>query len=103
MARRPMFALLHEESTAVATLRKSRAAQVFTFRPDRLPDVATLSGSLERFLATCRYDPEQVDMDAFRQVSARESGRVFASALDSAVASSNGAGAAPDVVLAEGR
>jgi hypothetical protein len=103
MARRPMFALLHEESTAVATLRDSRAAEVFTFTPDRLPEVAELSDSLERFLTDSRYDPDQVDMEAFRRVSARESARILAAALDSAVAGSNGAGATPDVARTERR
>lgn len=90
MARRPVFALLHEESTAIVTLRESRAAEVFTFTPERLPDAVALSHSLERFLTNYRYDPNQVDFDAFQQVSARESGRILASALDRAVENSNG-------------
>jgi hypothetical protein len=90
MAQRPMFALLHEESTAVATLRESRAAEVFTFTPERLPDPTALSHSLERFLMTYRYFPSQVDMEAFRRMSARESTRILAEALDHAIASSNG-------------
>jgi hypothetical protein len=89
MARRPMFALLHEESTAVATLRESRAAEVFTFTPERLPDVGMLSGALERFLTTFRYDADNVDMEAFDRVSARESGRTLASALDRALKNCN--------------
>jgi hypothetical protein len=92
MARRPIFALLHEESTAVATLLESRSAEVFTFTPECLPDVETLSVSLERFLTTYRYEPENVDMEVFRRVSARESGRILASALDRAVGNSNGKG-----------
>ena len=90
MARRPMFALLHEESTAVATLRESGAAEVFTFTPERLPEVAALSKALERFLTDYRYDPEQVDMTAFQQVSARESSRILAGALDNALRNANG-------------
>jgi hypothetical protein len=89
MARRPMFALLHEGSTAVATLRESRAAQVFTFTPDRLPQPAELSMALECFLTSYRYEPDQVDMSAFHKVSARESSRILASALDSALARAN--------------
>lgn len=92
MARRPLFALLHEQSTAVATLRESRAGEVFTFTPDRSPEPATLAASLERFLTTYRYDAKQLDMNAFRRVSARESGRILAAALDRALASSNGKG-----------
>ena len=90
MARRPMFALLHEQSTAVATLRESRAAEVFTFAPDLLPDAAALSNSLERFVTTYCYDSEQIDLDAFPRASARESSRILASALDRALARTNG-------------
>jgi len=90
MARRPIFALLHEESTAVGTLRESRAAEVFTFTPHVLPDPAALSNSLERFFTDYRYDPEQIDLEAFRRTSARESSRILATALDRALAGSNG-------------
>lgn len=90
MARRPMFAILHEDSTAVPTLRASRAAQVFTFTPDRLPQPAELCMALESFLTSYRYESDQVDMSAFHKVSARESSRTLASALDSALARANG-------------
>jgi hypothetical protein len=90
MAKRPLFALLHEESTAVATLRESRAAEVFTFTAERLPDVGKLSGSLERFLTTFRYDADNIDLASFDRVSARESGRILASALDRALKNCNG-------------
>jgi len=89
MARRPMFALLHEDSTAVATLRESRTAKVFTFRPDRLPEPNELSLALGSFLTTYQYERDQMDMTAFRKVSARESSRILASALDSALARAN--------------
>lgn len=88
MAHRPMFALLHEESTAVATLRESHAAEVFTFTPARLPDSGMLSDSIERFLTTCN-DPSQVRMDAFNKMSARASARILAAALERAVAKPN--------------
>ena len=103
MARRPMFALLHEESTAVATLRESRAAEVFTFTPDRLPDAVELSYSLERFLTSFPYDPQQVEFDAFCGVSAWESGRILAAALDRAVENSNDKPSALDVSPSESR
>jgi hypothetical protein len=95
MARRPMFALLHEECTAAGTLRESRAAEVFTFTAERLPDVPALSESLERFLTLNRYDPEAVDMKAFRRVSARESSRILAAALDQAVGNSTALDSSP--------
>ncbi len=89
MARRPMFALLHEDSTAVATLRESRAAEVFTFTPEELPDTTALSNSLERFLMNYRYETEQIDLGALCGASARESSRILAEALDRALAGSN--------------
>ena len=36
-AKRPMFALLHEQSTAVKVLQESRAGRAVTFADDRLP------------------------------------------------------------------
>jgi len=89
MARRPMFALLHEDSTAVATLRESRTAKVFTFTADRLPEPNELSLALGSFLTTYQYERDQIDMTAFRKVTARESSRILASALDSALDRAN--------------
>ena len=103
MARRPMFALLHEQSTAVATLRESGAAEVFSFTPERLPEPVALSNSLECFLTNYRYDPEQVDMNAFERVSARESARTLASALDNALGRATNRELAADMIFAERR
>jgi len=90
MARRPIFALLHQQSTTVATLRESRAGELFTFTPDELPDPDVLSNSMEHFFTDYRYDPAQIDLEAFRRTSARESSRILATALDRALAISNG-------------
>jgi hypothetical protein len=100
MARRPMFALLHESSTAVATLRESRAAQVFTFTAENLPDVYRLSSSLESFFTDYNYEAEQVDMNVFERVSARESARTLATALDEAMSSKVKASFATNFVIA---
>jgi hypothetical protein len=89
MARRPVFALLHEQSTAVQSLRESQAGEAFTFTSDCLPDVVTLSYALERFLTNYHYDPDNVRMAAFDNMSARESGRILASALDRALATTH--------------
>lgn len=86
MARRPVFALLHEQSTAVQALRDSQAGEVFTFNHDCLPDVASLSSSLERFLTDSHYDPDRIRMTVFDNLSARESARILASAFDRALA-----------------
>lgn len=85
MSRRPILALLHEESTAAPVLQKSRAGSVVTFREDSLPEVAELEAALRQFLQLAKdYDPNAVDWEAFRSVSARESARVLADALDRA-------------------
>jgi hypothetical protein len=103
MARRPMFVLLHESSTAVAALRESRAAEVVTFTPEQLPHPVTLSLSLESFLTSYNYDPEQVDTTAFQRVSARESARTLAAALDEAVVRRADSAVTSNLVLAEKR
>jgi hypothetical protein len=85
MARRPIFAVLHERSAAVQPLRASRAGDVFTFTEDALPDPAALGTALERFLAECRYDPDGIDLSVFDRQSARESARILAGAMDQAL------------------
>jgi hypothetical protein len=91
MSRRPVFALLHEESTAAPVLRKSKAGRVITFREDRLPDVKELEAALREFLQSAKeYDPATVDWEAFRAVSAKESARVLAEAMDRALIRSKG-------------
>lgn len=86
MSRRPVLALLHKESTAAPVLQKSRAGSVVTFREDSLPEVAELEASLRHFLQLAKdYDPNAVDWETFRNVSARESARILAEALERSV------------------
>ncbi len=84
-SRRPVFALLHEESTAVAMLRQSGAGQVATFGEGALPPVAQLAGMLADFCAADNYSAGRVDWAAFESHSARNSARLFAAALDEAI------------------
>lgn len=85
LSRRPVFALLHEDSSAVGVLRDSNAGEVTTFRPDALPDSAILADKLECFLTDFHYDAGKVNWAAFDRESARESTRLFAAALDRAL------------------
>ena len=86
MARRPVLALLHEESTAAVTLRESKAGQVLTFTEEQLPSARQLGEALERFFhGRESYDPEAVNWGAFAKTSAWESARILAGALDRAV------------------
>lgn len=85
MSCRPVFSLLHENSTAVPTMRSSNAGEVFTFSEQALPDPNELSLALQRFLESLTGKPTNVNWTAFADVSARESSRVLARALDRAV------------------
>lgn len=86
MSKRPLLALLHERSTAVATVRDSRAGQVITFNEDVLPTTADIAAALDRFLAwASEFDAGAVDGTVFDSVSARETTRVLANAMDRAL------------------
>lgn len=85
LSRRPVFALLHRDSTAVPLLDRSRAGTVVRFTADALPDPAELAVALENFLAK-EYRPEDVDWSIFDHDSARESSRALAAAMDEALA-----------------
>ncbi len=89
MARRPVFALLHERSTAIETLRLNSAVEVFTFSADRLPDPSMLSVAFERFLTNQQPRPDAIRHQAFDRISSRESSRILAKALDDVLARSN--------------
>lgn len=86
LSRRPVFALLHEDSTAMAPMRRSGAGVAHGFRADALPDPARLAVELEAFLTGYSYDAAKVDWGAFDAESARQSTKVLAGALDRALA-----------------
>lgn len=88
MARRPVLALLHEESTAAVTLDESRAGLVLRFSEKRMPAVAETTFSLQKFIREARdFAPSAVNWAAFQKASARESSRKLADALDRAIGS----------------
>jgi hypothetical protein len=78
--------LLHEDCTAIESLRNSGAGVIYAFREDALPDSSHLAIALDAFLNGFSYDAEKVNWKAFDSESARESTRVFAAALDRALA-----------------
>jgi hypothetical protein len=90
LSRRPIFAMLHEESSALAVLQGSNAGEAIAFRENHLPDVPELSDRLEDFLTRPRYDPKAVNWRAFDKESARESTRLLAQAMDRALNRHNG-------------
>jgi hypothetical protein len=84
-AQRPIFALLHEQSTAVTVLRQSHAGTVVTLTGDRLPEAGELATRLAAFVRDPQYTADQVRWDVFAKYSARNSARFLADALDSAL------------------
>jgi hypothetical protein len=87
LSRRPVFAMLHEESTAVEMIRSARAGWVSTLVEDALPDPASLAAALRAFVECPAFDPGAVDRKEFEVYSARESTRALAAALDLACGS----------------
>ena len=83
-SRRPVLALLHEASTAVQVLERSRAGSVIRLTEQALPGPDRIADALEAFVSSS-YDPQVVDWSAFEAYSARESARRMAAALDEAL------------------
>jgi hypothetical protein len=83
-ARRPVFALLHEASTAVEVLRRSGAGRVVTLDDNILPEPEQIADAIVDFIDS-EYDPQRVDWTAFDAFSARESARILAAGLDESI------------------
>jgi hypothetical protein len=86
MSRRPVFALLHEASTAVPLLGATGGATVLTFNETGLPRAEVVAAALERFVYANEYSPGQVRWAVLNEHSARTSARILAEALDEALA-----------------
>jgi hypothetical protein len=80
-SRRPILALLHEASTAVQVLERSRAGMAITLSEQRLPEPSRIADALERFVNT-HYRADAVKWEQFEAYSARESARQMAAAMD---------------------
>jgi hypothetical protein len=85
-AKRPIFALLHKQSTAVNILHKSRAGTAVTFSENALPDSTELAKALAAFIRDPQYCADKVKWHAFDAYSARNSARMLAVAVDRALA-----------------
>jgi hypothetical protein len=83
-SRRPVLALLHQASTAIDVVERSRAGTVIRLTGEALAEPDRLADAIESFLAA-PYRAEAVDWRAFDAYSARESARTMAAALDEAV------------------
>ena len=86
LARRPVFALLHRDSTAVDMIRRSRVGTVLTLAEGALPAIEETAVALERFVTGNGYAPERVDWRVFEETSARQSACALADAMNRALA-----------------
>ena len=84
LSERPVFALLHRDSTAVTMIRAFRVGEVLTLTEDELPAPETVAAALQSFVDHPTYQADAVDRSLFEDYSARESTRQFAEALDRA-------------------
>jgi hypothetical protein len=81
LSKRPVFAMLHAESTAVGMVHDARAGRVLTLTEEAMPDPATIAAGLRALIGE-RQDPDAVDTSGFEAWSARASARALAEALD---------------------
>ena len=84
-ARRPIFALLHEQSTAVDVVRNSEAGCVVTLTETRLPAPEELASALANFIRNPKYSANEVKWNEFEAYSARNSAHLLARALNNAL------------------
>ena len=84
LSRRPVFALLHEESSAVGMIRTAGAGEVLTLTERVMPGAEAIAASLQRIFERPGVSAATVDMASFESYSARESTRALAHALDQA-------------------
>lgn len=82
LSRRPVFAMLHEDSTAVDMIRSARAGVVVTLTETALPGASDVAVALQSFMTDTIHDADAVDRLAFDAYSARGSTRALATALD---------------------
>jgi hypothetical protein len=84
-AKRPIFALLHEASTAIQVLKSSNAGVAIPLTETALPEPRYLASRLAAFMRNPQYDSSHVHWSKFEAYSARESTRKLALALDAAL------------------
>ena len=84
LSRRPVFAMLHQGSTAVEMVRSMHAGRVVTLTETALPAAADVADALQSFMDDKAYDADSVDRATFDAYSARSSTRALATALDRA-------------------
>lgn len=84
LSERPVFAMLHRDSTAVTMIRSAHVGEVLTLAEGELPSSEAVAATLRAFIDDPAYETAKVDRSVFEVYSARESTRLFAEALDRA-------------------
>lgn len=84
LSKRPVFALLHAESTAIGMIERAKAGPVLPLTEQALPEPAAVAAGLTALMEAPRYVPPMLD-STFDALSARASARALAEALDLAL------------------
>lgn len=84
LSRRPIFAMLHADSSAVGMIRSAKAGRVVSLTQQAPPAPTTIARELQAFTENASHEPEAVDKSSYDSFSARASARALADALNRA-------------------
>jgi hypothetical protein len=84
LSKRPVFAMLHAESTAIGMIEQARAGRVLPLTEAAMPQPAAVAAGLKALVEDPPYDAGAIDSAGFDLLSARASTRALAEALDRA-------------------
>lgn len=85
LSQRPVFAMLHAESTAIGMIEQARAGRVLPLTERAMPGPAAVAAALAAMVETPCLAPPTIG-ESFEPLSARASARALAEALDQACA-----------------
>ncbi|MBN9088928.1 MAG: hypothetical protein J0J01_18635 [Reyranella sp.] len=83
LSQRPVFAMLHAESTATGMIEQVETGRVLPLTENAMPEPSAVASALTAMVEMPRAVPATID-DSFEPLSARASARAFAEALDQA-------------------
>lgn len=86
MSKKPLFALLHSESSAVSIIKESQSGYLITFNKDnpvnnKVEEIVTMI----KEIVTKKWDPENVNWDKFNLYSAESVTKQLAESFDEAL------------------
>jgi hypothetical protein len=85
LSQRPVFAMLHAESTAIGMIEQAGAGTVLPLSEHTMPGPAAVADALQALMEAPAYDARAVDSSAFDSLSARASAKALADALGQAL------------------